>query len=560
MRTAEWGWLGWLPHLRPVHGQDCRLLTAYDRDQAAARTAELLRRLDRGTGLAARLHARSRMRRAPCGALVRARSRCSSWTATRAPPSLRETVSRLAAEGPQAGIHLLCLAETPRRDSLLTAVGDGRGRVLHVARLPRVPRARAAQRGRRDSRTGRAAGGRRTGPAAGPWRRGARSVRSAPSPPSTRSRPHGPSASHGPWRPCVNRKAPPRVRAQQRVPASRCRVRPGCSTSWGLPGPRPAALLARWAEPEELSASRATLVFGAGPRGPLEAELTLSRGHALVMGPSGSGKTELLRSLAASLAAGARPDRLRLVLLDGDGAAGTRRPAAPASNCRTRGTTWPPATRWSMREFAQSLSGELKRRAELLGGEGTYAVSSRRARAVPATASSRRATPATASARAGARQRAPSRRAAHRPRTGYGSMRGPGAVHGTLRLRTAQFQSRDAASGCPRGRRPGPRRARRPAPRPAPSFITWTHRAPPSPAWSSSSTTSTPSSTPPWATPAARRRFGRARPGGRRPGRGAARDARRRGERSPRPHGRDRRRSGGGAARRVGMRGRGHRR
>ncbi len=45
-RTAEWSWLGWLPHLRPGHGQDCRLLLAYDREQATARTDELLRRLE----------------------------------------------------------------------------------------------------------------------------------------------------------------------------------------------------------------------------------------------------------------------------------------------------------------------------------------------------------------------------------------------------------------------------------------------------------------------------------------------------------------------------------
>lgn len=45
-RAAEWSWLGWLPHLRPAHGQDCRLLLAYDREQAVARTGELLRRLD----------------------------------------------------------------------------------------------------------------------------------------------------------------------------------------------------------------------------------------------------------------------------------------------------------------------------------------------------------------------------------------------------------------------------------------------------------------------------------------------------------------------------------
>ncbi|MGC3004738.1 hypothetical protein ACPF8X_41780, partial [Streptomyces sp. G35A] len=45
-RTADWSWLGWLPHVRPGHGQDCRLLLAYDREQAAARTGELLRRLE----------------------------------------------------------------------------------------------------------------------------------------------------------------------------------------------------------------------------------------------------------------------------------------------------------------------------------------------------------------------------------------------------------------------------------------------------------------------------------------------------------------------------------
>lgn len=45
-RTADWSWLGWLPHLRPAHGQDCRLLLAYDREQTTARLDELLRRLE----------------------------------------------------------------------------------------------------------------------------------------------------------------------------------------------------------------------------------------------------------------------------------------------------------------------------------------------------------------------------------------------------------------------------------------------------------------------------------------------------------------------------------
>lgn len=47
-RAEEWAWLHWLPHLRPAHGQDCRLLTATDREQAEARVGELVRRIEEG--------------------------------------------------------------------------------------------------------------------------------------------------------------------------------------------------------------------------------------------------------------------------------------------------------------------------------------------------------------------------------------------------------------------------------------------------------------------------------------------------------------------------------
>ncbi|RAG80280.1 hypothetical protein DN069_39020, partial [Streptacidiphilus pinicola] len=36
-RTDAWSWLPWLPHLRPLHGQPCRALTAFDPAQALAR-------------------------------------------------------------------------------------------------------------------------------------------------------------------------------------------------------------------------------------------------------------------------------------------------------------------------------------------------------------------------------------------------------------------------------------------------------------------------------------------------------------------------------------------
>ncbi len=98
-RTAEWSWLGWLPHLRPGHGQDCRLLLAHDREQAAARADELLRRL------ADHDHAGVPADAGPYTVVV--------VDGDPGGADVREAVARLAVEGPRAGVHLLCLAETP---------------------------------------------------------------------------------------------------------------------------------------------------------------------------------------------------------------------------------------------------------------------------------------------------------------------------------------------------------------------------------------------------------------------------------------------------------------
>ncbi|WP_344326019.1 FtsK/SpoIIIE domain-containing protein, partial [Streptomyces macrosporus] len=97
-------------------------------------------------------------------------------------------------------------------------------------------------------------------------------------------------------------------------------------------------------------------------RGPVTADLVAACGPMLVGGAAGTGKTELLRSLAASLAAGERPDRLSLVLVDGDGDG--LRICGDLPHASTYLAAGDPVR---MREFAQALSGELKRRAELLG-------------------------------------------------------------------------------------------------------------------------------------------------------------------------------------------------
>ncbi|MGW3874766.1 FtsK/SpoIIIE domain-containing protein, partial [Streptomyces sp. NPDC005069] len=113
-------------------------------------------------------------------------------------------------------------------------------------------------------------------------------------------------------------------------------------------------------------ATRPVVVLGAGPRGAVSVDLAEEGPHLLIEGPAGSGRTELLRAVAASLAAAARPDRLGILLVDGAG--GERgeslRPCTELPHAFMNLTASDPLR---MREFAQALGGELKRRAELLG-------------------------------------------------------------------------------------------------------------------------------------------------------------------------------------------------
>ncbi|MCH0543460.1 cell division protein FtsK, partial [Streptomyces sp. MUM 203J] len=121
----------------------------------------------------------------------------------------------------------------------------------------------------------------------------------------------------------------------------------------------PASLMARWA-----SAPDGTAVLGRGPHGPLQVDLTREGPHLLVEGPAGSGRTELLRSVAASLAASARPDRLWLLLVDGAG--GERGEGlGPCTELPHAAGHLVASDPVRMRAFAQALGAELKRRAEL---------------------------------------------------------------------------------------------------------------------------------------------------------------------------------------------------
>ncbi|MFF3546736.1 FHA domain-containing protein [Streptomyces platensis] len=351
-RVADWSWLGWLPQVRPERGQDCRLLLAYDPDQALARTSELVRRLDDsplGPGWAdaerAEIAAAAARHQGPYTLVIVDGDPGTS--------ALRETTARLAAAGAAAGIHLLCLAETP-------------------ASSPAFPLAATYEAARTAS------------PAFGEC--GAVAVLSGDVATALRvvqpgSGPNGTVATvdavSGAWAERFARALAPLRETDATATAAgggaAARVAVPLPDSarlldeLGLARATPASLMARWAAALDTDRPGAVAVLGAGPHGPLCADLAADGSHLLLEGTAATGKTELLRSLAASLAAADRPDLLSMVLVDGGGS--ERGEGLRVCTDLPHVTTYLAASDpVRMREFAQALSSELKRRAEILAG------------------------------------------------------------------------------------------------------------------------------------------------------------------------------------------------
>ncbi|MEH0526160.1 FHA domain-containing protein [Streptomyces stelliscabiei] len=493
-RAADWSWLGWLPHLRPAHGQDCRLLLAYDREQTTARLDELLRRVEdhaadtaghapgstpgaggggrtATTGAGGLAGQEAEREGAGGGGAGRRAVRRPSWAREDGPADddftgsytvvivdgdpggadVREAVVRLAHEGPLAGIHVVCLAETesaspasPVTETYTAACETSpafracgavallSGDVATALRLLRVASAGSAHG------AGSGAGGSAT---AGSGRTGGARPASAASASVPADHARGPQAdapvsrththidltgsglsgaeerthpgtqdlasltpggpgllNHGTvatldavspaWAERFARALAP-LRTDGTAGDRQARVSAPLPQSarlldeLGLARATPASLMARWADATDDTTAlggRAWAVLGAGPRGPVSVDLVAEGPHLLIEGHAGSGRTELLRSVAASLAAAERPDRLGIALVDGrDGGAGG---ASGAGGGRAGeglgvctdlphvGTHLTANDPVRMREFAQSLITELKRRYELLGGLG----------------------------------------------------------------------------------------------------------------------------------------------------------------------------------------------
>ena len=232
--------------------------------------------------------------------------------------ALRETSARLAVGGPAAGIHLVCLAETPAASpasplsasyeagcaaspvfrecgavALLSGDVATALRVVHRGRDgPSATAARAPTTGRRrvlPGRPGVSAPG--VTPVGGVATVDAVSVA---------------------WAERFARALAPLRPAADAAGGHPVAALPDASRlldELGLARATPASLMARWAAAadEAPAGGRTLAVLGAGPRGPLAVDLAGDGPHLLIEGRAGSGKTELLRSLAASLAAAERP-------------------------------------------------------------------------------------------------------------------------------------------------------------------------------------------------------------------------------------------------------------
>ncbi|MEU3724293.1 FtsK/SpoIIIE domain-containing protein [Streptomyces sp. NPDC031705] len=354
-RRRDWGWLGWLPHVRPAHGQDCRLLLAYDRDQAAARTGELTRRLDDsplgpgwGTADPAALRQAAAAYEGPRTLVV--------LDGDPGTAALRDLTGRLASHGAAAGIHLLVLAEAP-------------------AATPASPVAATYETACAATPAFRSCG--RVALLSGDVATAVRSFAVSGGRPVAAGRTAVADGVSAAWAERFARALAP-LRADGAAPEGGA-CRPAAASlpaaarlldELGLARATPASLMARWAEATDQGqgvGGLAEIVLGAGRRGAVGAELVHDGPHLLVQGPAGSGRTELLRSVAASLAAAARPDRLGLLLLDGAG--GERGdgllPCTELPHVSAHLVASDPVR---MREFAQALGAELKRRHELLDG------------------------------------------------------------------------------------------------------------------------------------------------------------------------------------------------
>jgi S-DNA-T family DNA segregation ATPase FtsK/SpoIIIE len=326
LRAQDWSWAFWLPQLRPLRGQPCRLLTALDPEQALARLAEL--------GAAGG----SAVPRA-CALTVLVVDGDPGSTQARA------ALGSLLAHGPAQGVHVLALAERhdllPHGCGATAAIGGEVDTLLTLERPAGDPV---------DQLPGPSVSGQH---------------RAAP----TRELVDGIAldAVSAAWAERLARAlAPLREPDGNRRPGRGALPdAPRLLDLLGLDTVTPAKLAGRWEDLQVASGALPGVLVGADRDGACGLDLS---SHLLIGGAPGSGRTELLRTLLASLSVAERPDRLGVLLIEG------RPPRDPADGLQPC-TELPQVTDYvdgsdpqRLLQAAQGLLSELDRRELLLQG------------------------------------------------------------------------------------------------------------------------------------------------------------------------------------------------